>query len=142
MKNYNDFSAALSNHFQLPFDIFRFDIAHQEQPAPDDDFFVTEAQKLEDDTFVEYVQYLGRFDEGWQGTRLYIRSDKVKTILWFIMDYHERLASREELQELRYVLKHGKGEFDILDEDESFTYLSGTFDEEQSFIEIVRPLEM
>jgi hypothetical protein len=142
MKTYHDFTKALSDHFQLPVEIFQFDITQQEQPAPDDDFFVTEADALEDNTYVEYVQYLGRFDEGWQGTRLYLRPDQIKTFVRFIRDYHKGQVPAEEMQEIRYVLKNGEGEFALLDDDELLTYLSGVFDDEQSFIEIARPLEM
>ncbi|MGM0377144.1 MAG: hypothetical protein ACQEQ0_10235 [Bacteroidota bacterium] len=142
MKTYHDFTAALSKHFQLPVEIFQFDIAQQEQPAPDDDFFVTEAEALEDNAYVDYFQYLGRFDEGWQGTRLYISPARIKPVLQFIKKYHEGQMSEDELQALRNVLNHENGEFAILDEEEDFTYLSGTFDKEQSFIEVVRPLEM
>lgn len=142
MKTYHDFTEALSTHFQLPVEIFQFDIAQQEQPAPDDDFFVTEADALEDHSCVEYYQYLGRFDEGWQGTRLYIDPARIKPVLQFIKKYHEGQMAEDELQAFRNVLNHDKGEFTILDEDEDLAYLSGTFDKEQSFIEIVRPLEM
>lgn len=142
MKTYHDFTAALSKYFHLPDEIFQFDIAQQEQPPPDKDFFVTEAEAIEDNAYIDYFQYLGRFDEGWQGTRLYIDPARVKPVLQFIKKYHEGQMGADELQALRNVLNHDKGEFAILDEDEDLAYLSGTFDKEQSFIEIVRPLEM
>jgi hypothetical protein len=138
MKNYNDFALALSEQFLIPTDIFNTDISNLILEDHEDDFFVTEAASLPGNNFVEFVQYIVRFDEGWQCTRLYLNKLHLTQIISFILEYHSSLFTDIELQPVKDVIENREGHFGIPDETGNLNYIEGVFDEEQAFIDVAK----
>lgn len=140
MKKQQDFSLALSKRFQIPEEVFTPDVSNLVRKDHENDFFVTEASPLPDNDFVEFVQYIVRFDEGWRCTRLYLNKLHGAEIIRFILEYHSNLFTNEELSPLQEVIKNGEGHFGIPDESEQLNYIEGVFDEEQAFIDVAKPV--
>jgi len=140
MKNHHDFSLALSQCFQIPEEVFNPDISNFTRDNHEVDYFVTEATALPDNEFVEFVQYIVRFDEGWQCTRLYLNKVHSEEIIRFILEYHSGMFTNEELLPVREVIKNGEGHFGIPDETEQLNYVEAVFDEEQAFIDVAKPV--
>jgi hypothetical protein len=138
MKNFNSFSKALSERFEIPIEIFDLHKPDSDSTDNKDDFFVSEPLDMPENPTIEFYQYINRYDEGWGCVRLYIDKTHIKDVLDFILKYHKNLFSEEELQPVRTTLETGKGHFAMPDETESLSYLEGVFDEEQAFIEVAR----
>lgn len=138
MKNYQHFTPALSQRFQIPEEVFNPDISNFTRKDHEADYFVTEVTPLPDNDFVDFIQYIVRFDEGWQCTRLYLNQSHFKEIIRFILEYHSGMFTDEELMPLREVIKNGEGHFGIPDESGQLNYIEGVFDDEQAFIDVAK----
>jgi hypothetical protein len=141
MKNFNAFSKALIEQFQLPKEIFDLNNPDLVPSNMEEEYFVSEFKELSDNRFFEYFQYIKRFDEGWECLRLYIARTHITDILNFILSYHKDLFSEEELHPVKAVLQSGSGHYAMLNDNESISYLEGVFDHEQAFIEVAKLID-
>lgn len=141
MKNFNSFSKALIEQFQLPEEIFDLNNPELVPPKVEEEYFVSEAKELSENRVFEFFQYIKRFDEGWECVRLYIDRLHITDILHFIVDYHKDLFSEEELQPVKAVLFSENGHFAMLNDAEGISYLEGVFDNEQAYIEVAKVID-
>ncbi|PWD98904.1 hypothetical protein [Marinilabilia rubra] len=138
MKNFDAFSKALSDSFNIPIEIFDFNRSEHFSSEDGNDYYLSEAYELTASSSFEFYQYIKRYDEGWGCVRLYIDKLQIKKVLNFILEYHKELFSEEDLLPVKTTLEIGKGHFAMPDETESLSYLEGVFDEGQAFIEVAR----